>query len=222
MKPCKIGTRSSPLALIQVDEVIGLVRTKHPEFISEKVLFTTCGDRDKQTPISSIEGSDFFTREIDRALLDGLIDCAVHSAKDLPDTLPDGLAVAAITPCVDPHDALVSKTNLQIHELPRNARIGTSSNRRKTQLKEYRDDFVLVDIRGNIGERLDLLDHTCLDAVIIAACALIRLSLEHRITQRLPLRWFTTHSMQGKLAVVVRSDDRSLRDFFAVIDEGTS
>ncbi|MBI4335752.1 MAG: hydroxymethylbilane synthase, partial [Candidatus Omnitrophica bacterium] len=134
----RIGTRTSPLALRQVDEVAGFIKTSHPEFRFEVIGIDTYGDKDKKTPISDLEGSDFFTREIEDALLKREIDFAVHSAKDLPDVIPRGLRVAALTESVDPYDALVSRGNLKLDELPPGARIGASSQRRKEQLKKYR------------------------------------------------------------------------------------
>ena len=214
----RIGTRSSPLALKQVEEALGYLRKFYPEFSSEIISIDTYGDRDKVTPISDIEGTDFFTREIDEALLRGDIDFAVHSAKDLPDETPKGLAVAAITKSIDPYDALVSKGNLKLGELRNGAQIGVSSGRRKTQLKKYRDDLQIVDIRGAIEERLDKLDKNGLDAIIVAACALMRLGLEYRITQRIPFQILKPHSLQGSLAIEARAEDLDLIKFLSKID----
>lgn len=207
----RVGTRASPLAVKQAEEAIALLRVSHPDAEFEIVRIETDGDKDKITPISGIEGSDFFTRQIDSALLKGDIDFAVHSAKDLPDPVPEGLMIAAITKCVDPYDALVSKGNLKIHELPICARIGASSRRRKEQLKAYRDDFKIVDIRGTIEERLALLDQypiQTLDAIVIAVCALVRLGLEHRITQKISTDILKPHPLQGSLAIVTRRAQR--------------
>ena len=180
--------------------------------------YKTPGDMDKTTPISEIEGSDFFTREIDEILLKGDIDFAVHSAKDLPDDLKDGLVIAAVTSSIDPYDVLVSKSGLRLDELPPGTKIGTSSFRRKTQLKKYRNDFEIVDIRGNIEERIKILDNSDLDAIVIAAAGLLRLGLEHRITQRIPFEIITLHPLQGALAVVARARDLQLLNLLSVID----
>jgi hydroxymethylbilane synthase len=155
-----------------------------------------------------MEGTDFFTRELDEALLKGEIDFAVHSAKDLPDKLADRLVILKITPSIDPCDVLVSKGGLKLDELPHNAKIGTSSVRRKTQLKKYRDDFRIIDIRGNIGERLEKLHSSDLDAIVIAAAGLIRLGLAEKITQRLPFDVMQPHPLQGALAIVARKGDQ--------------
>jgi len=210
----RIGTRRSPLALKQVEEVLGTLRKSYPEFKAEIVGIDTYGDRDRTTPISEIEGSDFFTREIDDALLKGEIDFAVHSAKDLPDIIPEGLMIAAITKSIDPYDALVSKEGLRIDELPKGAKIGASSMRRKMQLKKYREDFQIIDIRGGIQERLEKLDKDSLDAIVIASCALMRLGLENKITQRIPFSILKPHPLQGSLAIEIREDDYKLKNLF--------
>ncbi len=212
----KIGTRTSPLALRQVDEIIGYLRKFYPEIKAEIIGIDTYGDKDKITPISAIQGTDFFTKEIEEALLRGEIDLAVHSAKDLPDEIPDGLCIAAMTKSIDPTDALVSKNNLKIDELKHGAKIGASSQRRKTQLKKYRIDFQLIDIRGNIGERIKRLEVDNLDAIVVAACALMRMGLEIKITQRIPLDILTPHPLQGALAVEVKKDNQELINILKV------
>jgi len=227
-KTYKIGTRTSPLALRQVEEIASYIRRFYPGFSYETVGIDTYGDKDKTTPISEIEGTDFFTREIDDALLKGEIDLAVHSAKDLPDEIPEGLTIAMITKSLDPYDALVSKGNLEIEQLPLGARIGASSLRRKVQLRKYRGDFQIMDIRGNIAERLRGLDYgyqppnanrkLTLDAIIIAACALMRLGLEERIAQRIPFEILRPHPLQGSLAVVTRKKDLKLTELLSIVN----
>ena len=263
----RVGTRTSPLALKQVEEVLVMLRRFYPGMRSEVIGIDTYGDKDKVTPVSDIEGTDFFTREIDEALLKNeidpstslrvngersrtidpstslrvngersrTIDFAVHSAKDLPDELRDGLVISALTECLDPYDALVSKSGLTLDRLLEGARIGTSSLRRKAQLKAYRKDFEIVDVRGNIEERLRLLDDNHpsrtvgngfkpfptqlnLDAIVIAACGLIRLGLSHRITQKIPLEILRPHPLQGSLAIVARATDLELIKLLSVLN----
>lgn len=214
----RIGTRNSPLALKQVEEALGYLREFYPEIKAEIIGIDTYGDKDKITPISEIGGADFFTREIDEALLKGDIDLAVHSAKDLPSQIPVGLVIAAITESIDPYDALVSKNNLKIGELGVRAKIGASSLRRKTQLKKYRIDFQIVDIRGNVEERLEKLDKDGLDAIIVASCALIRLGLQHRITQKIPFEILKPHPLQGSLAIEARENDKEIINLFSKLD----
>ncbi len=214
----RIGTRTSLLALKQVEEALGYLKEFNPQVQTEIVGIDTYGDKDKITPISEVGGADFFTREIDEALLKGDIDLAVHSAKDLPGQIPVGLVIAAITESIDPYDALVSKNNLKIGELGVRAKIGASSLRRKTQLKKYRIDFQIVDIRGNVEERLEKLDKDGLDAIIVASCALIRLGLQHRITQKIPFEILMPHPLQGSLAIEARENDKEIINLFSKLD----
>jgi len=209
----RVGTRRSPLALKQVEEVIQTLKKTYPDIKLEIVGIETAGDRDKTTPISLLEGSDFFTRQIDEALLAGEIDFAVHSAKDLPDRLRDGLTITAVTISLDPYDCLVSKRGLNLASLPFGARIGTSSLRRKEGFKKYRPDFHLKDIRGNIEERLEKLDQSKFDAIVIAACGLMRLGLENRITERIPFEILQPHPLQGCLAIITRDGEEICLNF---------
>jgi len=214
----KAGTRRSPLALRQAEEVIGHLKEFYPRMIVEISGIDTYGDRDKITPVSDIEGTDFWTREIEDALLRGEIDFAVHSAKDLPDKMPEGLCVAAITKSIDSSDALISKNNLKIDKLSYGAKVGASSRRRKVQLRKYRDDFQLVDIRGTIEERIARLKDDKIDAIVVATCALIRLGLEKKITEKIPAEILTPHPLQGALAVEVRKDNQELRNILEVLN----
>lgn len=213
-KKFRIAARTSPLALRQVDEAAACIRGFYPGFDYEVIGIQTRGDKDKITPISDMEGSDFFTREIDEAVLRGGADFAVHSAKDLPDEIPRGLVVAAITEPLDTHDALVSRNDLKLDELPLGAKIGASSKRRKEQLKKYRPDFQIVDIRGNIEERIAVLDDGELDGIIVAACALTRLGLEDRIAERVPFNILKPHPKQGSLTVVAKKNDKEIQGLF--------
>ena len=215
IKKIRIGTRSSNLALKQVEEIINLL----PENIETEIkkIDTSC-DKDKITPISEIEGTDFFTDSIDNALLNDEIDIAVHSAKDLPDKIKNNLLVIAITKSISNYDVLVSKNNLKLDQLPKGAKIGVSSKRRKENIKNYRPDLKIVDIRGNIEERLSLVEEGKLDAVIVAEAALIRLGLKEKISERLPLEKFDTHPLQGSLAIVSKFDREEFISFFTPFD----
>ncbi|MCQ9208205.1 MAG: hydroxymethylbilane synthase [Omnitrophica bacterium] len=217
----KVGTRTSALALKQVEAILASLNKFYPAWQVEIVGINTYGDKDRNTPISQIEGSSFFTDEIDEALSRGELDFAVHSAKDLADNLREGLTVAAITSSIDPYDVLVAKASLTLDRLPYGAKIGTSSLRRKTQLKKYRPDFQIIDIRGNIEERLNLLDNDKilnLDALVIAAAGLIRLGLEDRITQRIPFEILRPHPLQGSLAVLTKTSNIDLIKLLSKLD----
>lgn len=217
----KVGTRPSKLAIAQVKEVFDLLRIAGVSLDYQIITFETTGDIDKKTPISEVEGTDFFTDSIERALLKGEIDVAIHSAKDLPDKLPQGLTIAAITKSIDPYDVLVVRKDLNyrsLDELPYSAKIGTSSTRRKIQLKTYRPDLQIVDIRGNIDERIELLDNSDLCGIVIASAGLIRLGFEKRITQKIPFEIIKPHPLQGCLAVEIRSSDYNLIELLSKIN----
>ncbi|MGB9612961.1 MAG: hydroxymethylbilane synthase [Candidatus Margulisiibacteriota bacterium] len=203
MRKIRIGTRGSRLALVQVNEVVEKLGIEDFEI----VVFETRGDRDKNTPLDQVEGTDFFTDRIEEALLKKEIDLAVHSAKDLPDQLPEGLEIAVVTDSIDPADVLVSRGNQKLTELPSGAKVGTSSQRRKEQIQRLRPDLRVADLRGNIEERLAKLDGGEYDAIVIAAAGLIRLGLQDRIAERLP---FETAKGQGSLAIEVRKDDQEI------------
>lgn len=203
MRRIRIGTRASRLALEQVNEVVRRFGIGEHEI----VVYDTSGDIDKDTPIAEVEGTDFFTDRIERALLKKEIDLAVHSAKDLPDRIPEGLMIVATTESIDKDDVLVSKGNLKLSELPAGAKVGTSSRRRKESLLMLRSDLKLIDLRGNIEERMEKLNRGEYDAIVIAAAGLIRLGLEHRIAERLP---FEAAPGQGALALEIRKEDKEL------------
>jgi len=199
----KIGARPSRLAVAQVKEITDQLGGLE----SRLKLFATSGDCDMLTPIDRAEGSDFFTDLIEQALLKREIDLAVHSAKDLPDKLPDGLVIAVTTKSIETRDVLVSKGNLKLNEVPAGSRVGTSSRRRKEQLRELRPDIEPLDLRGNIDERLAKLDQDDFEAIILAGAALMRLDLKQRISEWLN---FETADGQGSLALEVRANDQEL------------
>ncbi len=217
-KTTSIGTRRSPLALKQAEEVIALFKKDCLGLDFRIVKIETFGDKDRTRPLEKLEGTDFFTREIEQALLQRRVDLAVHSAKDLPDVLPRGLEIAAILKSIDPYDVLVSKNNLKLKELPYAAKIGTSSLRRKSQLKAFREDFQIFALRGNIEERLKKLEESDLDAIVIAAAGLVRLGLEDRITERLSFDVLKPHPLQGSLAIEIRADDTEMKNLAAKLD----
>jgi hydroxymethylbilane synthase len=164
--------------------------------------------------------TDFFTRDLDRALLDGRIDLAVHSAKDLPARLPGGLAVAALTPAFAPRDALVSRRGQPLGELPPGARVGTSSDRRRQQLLALRSDLAPCDVRGNVPDRVRQLEAGRYDALVLAVAGLVRLGMEEHIAQVFGLSEFPPAPGQGALALLVRRSDRRLRRALARLDLG--
>jgi len=202
------------LAIKQAREIQNMLKKEVFEFVP----IETHGDKDKLMPFSHIEGTDFFTREIEEALIRGDIDAAVHSAKDLQEYIPTQLEVAAITASISPYECLISRDNRRLDELLPGARIGTSSRKRKEALLKYRRDFKVCDLRGNIEERINQLDRGNFDAIIVAHAALIRLGRENRITQVIPQEIIPAHPLQGSLAIEVRADDAEMIKLFSVLD----
>jgi hydroxymethylbilane synthase len=203
----RIGTRGSALARIQAAWVRDRVCQR---VAAELVEIRTAGDRILQVPLSAVEGKAFFTRELDEALLDGRIDLAIHSLKDLPTELPDGVELAAVSPREDPRDALVGRGPLRWAELRRGAVVATSSVRRRAQLLRARPDLSVVEVRGNVDGRLARLDaHPEWSAAVLAVAGLSRLGLEARIGERLPAEVMLPAPGQGALAVTTRRVDRT-------------
>lgn len=209
----RIGSRSSPLALVQVKEIFARLAAQNIALECEHVLFTSQGDKDKTTPLTENPADNFFTDTLDEALLNNEIDAAVHSAKDLPKNMPSGLKIFALTAALDETDSFVGKTRLS--ELPAGAKVGTSSLLRQKSILELNPGVTPVDVRGTIQERLKLVEEGKCDGVVVATAALKRLGLEDKITEILP--WEAT-PLQGQLAVVGRAGDRDLEKIFQPLD----
>ena len=186
----RIGTRASALALWQAREVASRIAAQPGAPRVELVHIHTSGDLQSEVPLWQTRGRAFFTREIDRALLDGEVDVAVHSLKDLPTQLDAGLALAALLPRADPRDVLVSRTGAALAALPAGARIGTSSLRRRAFLARLRPDATLLELRGNVPTRIERLQRGEYDAIVLAAAGLVRLDLAQHITEYLPAESF--------------------------------
>ena len=209
-----VGTRPSRLAFKQVEEI----GQQLPDIRFKVVPIVTKGDRDKETALVYRENTDFFTYEIEQALLKGKIDAAVHSAKDLEENTPEDLMIVALTPSVSPYDCLVSRGGVSLRELAWGAVIGTSSRNRKEAVLRFRDDLVVKDIRGNVDERLAQFDAGKFDAVIIAHAALIRLGYQHRIAQIIPSKIIEPHPLQGRLAVQIHHHRGDLAKILRSLD----
>ncbi len=210
-KRLRVISRNSPLALLQVEELFSL----YPSLEYDVTEVASYGDKHKGVSLFENIAGDFFTRELDRAILVGDADIAVHSAKDLPYPLPDGLELYCLTEAADKSDSLVSRGSLRLSELKPGSRIGTSSPMRKAELLQFRQDIEVVSIRGTIEERIAQVDDGYVDALIVATCALDRLGLSDRIAERLPFR---THPLQGNLAVVGRTGNADLKNLFSQHD----
>ena len=221
LKSIKVGSRKSPLARAQTEEVLSQLHERHPNREFLVVAMATGGDRSKDAPLLSL-GRGTFVKEIEQSLLEGEIDCAVHSAKDLTATLPEGLVLAGIIARGDPRDVQVNKWDAPLMELPSGARIGTSSPRRTAQLNGLRPDLHVVPIRGNVGTRLDKARGEDYDGVVLAAAGIIRLGRQTEITEYLAPDRFTPEGGQGTLAVEVRADDDGMIEMLDKIDHGPS
>lgn len=214
MKKIKVGARASPLSQAQVKEVLHEIRNIYPDIEFEAVYLETTGDKDRMTSLRALDKTDFFTKEVDQLLLNGKCRIAIHSAKDLPEPIPPGLAIAAITRGVDAADVVVLKPGVFFENLPSGALIATSSERREEQVKQLRQDLKFCDLRGTIAERLELLDKN-VDGVVVAEAALIRLGLTHLNRIRLPGK---AAPYQGQLAILCRQDDGEILNLFAGLD----
>jgi len=207
-RPLVIGSRGSKLALWQAEQARERLKLLNPGIEIKIEIIKTTGDV-KSDPLSVIGGKGVFTKELEDALLDGRIDMAVHSLKDLPTILPDRLSISAICEREDARDALVLRAGFEgsLATLREGAVVGTSSQRRLAQLKALRRDVIVRDLRGNVDTRIRKLDEGQYDAVILASAGLLRLGLEDRISTRIPVAEMLPAVGQGAIAIETRSDD---------------
>ncbi len=202
-----IGTRGSKLALWQADWVRSELLKTHPTLSVQIMVIKTKGDKILDVPLAKVGGKGLFVKEIEDALLEGKIDLAVHSMKDMPAELPGGLSIGAIPRRENPQDVLVSKRGCLL-DLPQGARIGTSSLRRASQILFARPDVCIYPLRGNLDTRLRKLDTGDLDAIVLAAAGIRRLGLEHRITEYLDSGVMLPAAGQGALCIEIRTGDK--------------
>lgn len=212
-----VGSRRSPLALAQTRWVIDQLKKQGVDAHFEIKTIVTKGDRVVDRMLSKVGGKGLFVKEIEEALLDGEIDFAVHSVKDMPAQLPEGLELVCIPEREDPRDCLISREKKVLEELPQGAVIGTSSLRRSAQLLQVRPDLTIKWIRGNVDTRLRKLDEGEYDAIILAASGLIRLGLKGRITQVLDPQLCLPAVGQGALGIECRADDGELKKLLATL-----
>jgi len=214
-----IATRQSKLALWQANFVRERLRAAHPTLTVELRGMTTQGDRFLSAPLSEVGGKGLFIKELEEALLDGSADIAVHSMKDVPAKLPLEFAMPVIGYRADVRDALVCPRGFTLDELPRGARVGSSSLRRQAMLRRRRDDLQLLPVRGNVDTRLDKLDAGEYDAIILATAGLQRLGLAERITEHLSLEVCLPAAGQGALGIECRADDVELLALLGVLND---
>ncbi len=221
-RPVVIGTRRSQLALAQTALVRAALEAAHPGLRVEVELITTRGDLILDRPLSAVGGKGLFVAEIEQALRDGVIDLAVHSAKDLPSDLPPDMALAAFPPRDDPRDALVSAGGRRLDDLPPGAVIGTSSLRRACQIRALRPDLRVETLRGNVDTRLRKLREGGYDAIVLAAAGLARLGLGDVVTELLAPARMLPAATQGILAIECRADDTATAALLAPLDDAAA
>jgi len=220
-KPFRIGTRASALALWQANWTKAELERKWPGLVVELVPIKTTGDKILNVPLSEVGGKGLFTKEIDEALLNGQVDAAVHSMKDVPFQLPQGIDFGAIPEREDPRDALVSNGR-QIDALPPAARIGTSSLRRQVQLKHRFPSMRITNLRGNVDTRLRKLTEGEFDAIVLALAGLRRLGREAVVSQILDEELMLPAIGQGALGITCRDNDAATREQLAVLDHSST
>jgi len=212
-KIIRIGTRDSQLAMWQAKWVKSELTNLYPELQFELVSMKTKGDKILDVPLSKIGDKGLFTKELEQGLLLDQLDLAVHSLKDMPTMLPDGLTISTFCQREEPRDVFLSKNGILLEDLPTGALIGTSSLRRKSQLKHYRPDFEFMDLRGNLQTRWKKLSESNMDGIVLAAAGVKRLGWEERITQILPEDVMISAVGQGSIAIEIvekRSDIKEL------------
>ncbi len=214
----RIGTRKSKLALWQANYV--KERLESRGYSVELVLITTTGDKILDAPLAKIGGKGLFVKEIEEALLRGDIDLAVHSLKDVPMVLPEGLILGAITEREEPFDVLISRDGRGLHELPEGAKVGTSSLRRQVQIKRKRPDLRVETLRGNVDTRLRKLEEGLYDAIVLAYAGVKRMGFEERVSQ--VLEDFIPAVGQGSLAIEIRQEDQRVYEAIAFLDHRES
>lgn len=214
-KEIRIGTRASALALWQAEWVKSELEKKYPGMAVLLTKIKTTGDKILDVPLAKVGGKGLFVKEIEEAMLRGEIDIAVHSMKDVPTFFPAGLHLGAITKREDPRDALLSRNSVAFKNLPKGAKVGTSSLRRQAQLMNIRPDFVIEQLRGNVDTRLRKLKEGLYDAIILAAAGVKRLGLSDNVTEYIEPEISLPAIGQGALGIECREDDRELNDMIA-------
>lgn len=218
----KIGSRTSALAMWQTEYIISELKKIAPENEYIIIPIETKGDKILDISLSKIGDKGLFTEALESAMLSNHIDMAVHSLKDMPTKLPEGLTLSGFTKRHDPRDAWISKNNLSIEALPNGAIVGTSSLRRIAQLKKIRPDLKIKDLRGNIGTRLKKFQTEDYAAIILAAAGLERLNLDSVITEHLDVENFIPAVGQGVIAVEARVDDEDTMSLLSKIENHNS
>jgi hydroxymethylbilane synthase len=217
-KTIKIGTRGSQLALWQANWVKSALVQHHPEIEVGIEIIKTTGDKILDVPLAKVGGKGLFVKEIEEALLNGRVDLAVHSMKDMPADVPEGLCIGAVPKRETPNDILISKNGKALCDLPAGARIGTSSLRRAAQILAIKPDFTIVPLRGNLDTRIKKLQSDQLDAIVLAAAGVKRLNLADKITQYLDVKLMIPAVGQGALCIEIRDNDPDIESLVSCLD----
>ncbi|MBW2172353.1 MAG: hydroxymethylbilane synthase [Deltaproteobacteria bacterium] len=218
MNVIRIGTRGSPLAVWQAEWVRSRLLALHPEYTAEIVKIKTTGDKILDVPLAKVGGKGLFVKEIETALLEGGIDLAVHSMKDMPAEIPPGLCIGVVPERENPLDILISRNGHSFKDLREKANLGSSSLRRGAQVRHIRPDITVQPLRGNLDTRIRKLETEGLDAIILAAAGVKRLGMESRITEYMSEDIMLPAIGQGALSIEVREDDNAIRDLIAPVD----
>lgn len=218
----RIATRKSPLALWQAEEVARRLQALHPTLEVELLKMVTQGDRILDSPLSKIGGKGLFVKELEQGLLEGDADIAVHSMKDVPMVLPQGLHLPVILQREDPRDAFVSNRYKDLSELPENARVGTASLRRESQLRARLPGLEILNLRGNVNTRLAKLDDGQYDAIILAASGLMRLGMASRIASRIDTQISLPAAGQGAIGIECRQNDPDVESLIQALNHADS
>lgn len=218
----RIGTRGSQLAMWQAHWIKENLVMTHPDLDVEIVRIKTTGDKILDVPLAKVGGKGLFVKEIETALLEGLIDLAVHSMKDVPTEFPDGLGIVATSRREDPRDALLSRDNVSLDDLPQGATVGTSSLRRQAQFLHLRNDLRIESLRGNINTRLRKLKEGQYDAIILAYAGVKRLGWKNEVTQVLEPDIILPAIGQGALGIEARLDDSDTLDRISFLNDSTT
>ena len=214
-KEIRVGTRGSQLALWQANWVKSSIEERYAGTTVELVKIKTTGDKILDVPLAQVGGKGLFVKEIEEALLDGRVDLAVHSMKDVPTEFPEGLHLAYITEREDPRDIVISRNGTPLFDLPKGAKIGTASLRRQAQILKRRPDFEIVQLRGNLDTRIRKLTETDMDAIILAGAGIKRLGWAEKITEYLEPEVMLPAIGQGALGIETRIDDKEINKLTA-------
>lgn len=216
----RIGTRGSELALVQARFIAEEIKAQYRDISLEIVPIKTRGDRMQNISLAKIGGKGVFVKEIEEALLEEKIEIAVHSMKDVPVELPEGLEISVIPEREDPRDVLISRNNIKMEELPQGAKIGTGSLRRRMQLLNFLPDIEVVPIRGNLGTRIKKIDSEGLVGIIAAAAGMKRMGWAAKVSQYIPVERMLPSAGQGVLGIEVRRDDHKIKEILSFLNHG--